>query len=198
MENQCISTIEKLAIALKANDFDAVEKFAKIINLENLENQINNLLYVTYHYENNLANLKNLGWSFQWDNAKSRFGQCCPNKKVIKISQNLAEANSNNFDVIKDTVLHEIAHALHWIFYKEVSHNWRWKNIAISIGCNGKRCYHLEDVDIEAIKSKYTLICQNCGKKFPRHKITKRNCSCPNCSSGKYNSLYKLVLIKNY
>ena len=49
-------------------------------------------------------------WTFMFDDAKLRFGQCRHRSKEISLSRELTELN----DVVhvKDTILHEIAHAL--------------------------------------------------------------------------------------
>ena len=49
-------------------------------------------------------------WSFRFDHAKSRAGMCDYSKKVISISRRYARTASQS--QIKNTLLHEIAHAL--------------------------------------------------------------------------------------
>ena len=41
-------------------------------------------------------------------------------------------------EVIKNTILHEIAHAI--VGYGVSAHGSEWKRMAMSIGCNGQRC----------------------------------------------------------
>lgn len=49
-------------------------------------------------------------WSFALDNAKRRFGACCFNTRRISMSR-LLLANASE-TAIRNTLLHEIAHAL--------------------------------------------------------------------------------------
>ena len=77
------------------------------------------------------------GWRFTLDNPKSRAGKCNYNLKIITISKHFI----NNRETIrksniKNTILHEIAHAL----TPGEKHNHIWKAKAIEIGCDGKRC----------------------------------------------------------
>ena len=49
-------------------------------------------------------------WSFGFDRSKVRFGKCDYGKKRISLSRHLVEANG--IAVVRETILHEIAHAL--------------------------------------------------------------------------------------
>jgi predicted SprT family Zn-dependent metalloprotease len=165
--------------------------------MKTIEERIQELINTTYSYSGKSANIKDLGWVFRWDNAKRRFGCCSPCEKTITISRYLAEANQDSFDMtIKNTVLHEIAHALHWIFYRETSHNWLWHKIAISIGCSGERCYSTAMVN--EVEKKYSLICPNCYNGIELSKKPKCDSSCSKCSPGRFNPVYKMVLVENY
>ena len=73
-----------------------------------------------------------LEWKVVLDRAKTRAGQCCYRTKTIHISRNRI-AHSSEEDV-KDTILHEIAHAL----TPGHKHDAHWKAKAIEIGCNGQ------------------------------------------------------------
>ena len=49
-------------------------------------------------------------WKFEFDRSKVRFGKCSYGSKTISLSRHLVELNA---DVeVRDTILHEIAHAL--------------------------------------------------------------------------------------
>ena len=50
------------------------------------------------------------GWKFEWNKRKNNFGLCNEKKKAISLS--LMTIPFVNVEKIKDTVLHEIAHAL--------------------------------------------------------------------------------------
>lgn len=77
------------------------------------------------------------GWNFQLDNAKVRAGQCRYDTKTISLSKQFVKHASDH--EIRDTVLHEIAHAL----APKRGHDSVWRQVALSIGCNGQRCHSL-------------------------------------------------------
>jgi len=52
-------------------------------------------------------------WELKFSNQKRHLGYCRPKKKIISLSRAFMQTNS--FPVIKDTLLHEVAHALHYI-----------------------------------------------------------------------------------
>jgi hypothetical protein len=87
------------------------------------------------------------GWRFEFDNAKRRFGCCKYGSRRITLSLYLTELN--NIDEVKNTILHEIAHAL----CPRQGHNSVWKRKAIEIGCSGDRCYSSDKV--ETVKGNY-------------------------------------------
>ena len=74
-------------------------------------------------------------WQFRWDNAKRRNGICWYGRKVISLSCPLtllrAEAD------VRNTILHEIAHALCGAGH---NHDRVWQLKAIALGCSGTRC----------------------------------------------------------
>ena len=122
---------------------------------------------------------------FEFDNAKRRFGSCRFNPRFITLSKHLTQLN--DYKVVKNVILHEIAHAL---VGPENGHNWVWKQTAIEIGCDGERCYSKEDT----ILVERTLIakCPNCGKEYYRFRKPRKQYSCGKCSGGSYNEKYLL------
>lgn len=90
-------------------------------------------------------------WSFEFDHSTRRAGCCNYNDKRISISFHLAH-NASDED-IRDTLLHEIAHAL---VGKKHGHNAIWKTKAREIGCSGERCHRLRFVP-----PRYTVRCEN-------------------------------------
>jgi predicted SprT family Zn-dependent metalloprotease len=143
------------------------------------------------------------GWTFKFDNARNRAGVCMHGRRVIGLSKyllpHMKEAK------VKDTILHEIAHAL--VGHKH-GHDWTWQRKAIEIGCDGARCYDPKEsfnagaVDVLTTQSKYVLTCPECGKKTPAHRRPKRDRACGNCcrkySFGRYDAKYQLILTQNY
>ena len=133
------------------------------------------------------------GWHFEFDNAKRRFGVCNYRYKRIGLSKHITELN--NVDRVKNTILHEIAHAL---VGKKHGHDWVWRAKAIEIGCDGERCYKSREV--ETPKSKYEAVCVGCGHVHKRHKMVRGGIvsSCGKCSGGRYNERFKLEWKVNY
>lgn len=71
-------------------------------------------------------------WSYSFDNAKRRAGVCKISGKVISIS--LSHIENNELETIKDTILHELAHAIAYQLHKDTGHGLHWKIIAREIG----------------------------------------------------------------
>ena len=116
-------------------------------------------------------NLKD--WSISIDHSKRRAGACFYNTQILSFSKTyLRKAEKKD---IKDTLLHEIAHAL---VGPGNAHNSIWKNKAIEIGCSGK-IYQ----DFEFSKPKWIKFCENgCWKiKCFRKKsnLICKFCNCP-------------------
>ena len=122
------------------------------------------------------------GWCFRWDTAVRRFGACHHNFKMITLSKALVELN--DWEQVKDTTLHEIAHALAG---KGAGHNYLWKYWCREIGARPERCYPYTVVQP---KAKWQATCTNCGRVVNR-------CRKPNgiaCGAcwRKEHKLYKL------
>ena len=122
---------------------------------------------------------------FEFDNAKRRFGSCSFSPRIITLSRNLVLLNDQQR--VTNTILHEIAHALAG---PGNGHNWVWRQIALEIGCNGKRCYSKQDT----IVVERTLIakCPNCNKESGRFRKPSKQYSCGNCSGSLFNEKYLL------
>jgi predicted SprT family Zn-dependent metalloprotease len=133
-------------------------------------------------------------WHFEFDNAKNRFGCCNHTYKRISLSKNLVALNDEAR--VKNTILHEIAHAL---VGSKHGHDYVWRRKALEIGCDGNRCFSSRNTEIP--ESKYIAECSGCGKVHKRHKMTRSlkygNSSCGNCSGGRYNEKFKLVWKEN-
>ena len=83
--------------------------------------------------------LTTLGWSAGWDRARRRIGACWPKRKQITLSRVLTELNAE--DQVRDTILHELAHALTFERHGRVrSHGAEWKAIARSLGASPRAC----------------------------------------------------------
>lgn len=115
-------------------------------------------------------------WRFRWDTAERRFGCCHGNLKLITMSKALVELN--DWEQVRDTALHEIAHGLAGCGH---GHDECWKRKCIQIGCRPERCYSNETVN--KVPPKYMAICPYCGhKSFRRRMPRKVKYSCGTCS----------------
>ena len=128
----------------------------------------------------NKYGLLDSGWYFEFDNAKRRFGCCHHDKKKITLSNHLTLLREESF--VRNTILHEIAHAL---VGGRNGHNHIWRAKAIEIGCNGNRC----SSDVE-IKGKWIGTCPN-GHVKHRHRKPSGSISCGTCSNV-YNPKYAI------
>jgi len=91
-------------------------------------------------------------WAFKWNRAKKQFGLCSERKKTIFLSKHMTPHRKE--ENVKNTILHEIAHALVGC---RNGHNWCWRSRFLSIGGNGERCSN--DVDVHDVSTpKYIMI----------------------------------------
>ncbi len=75
------------------------------------------------------------GWKFKFDTARKRFGCCFWGTRTISLSRPLTAIGKE--EDVRDTILHEIAHAL---VSPNHGHDRVWRRKALEIGCNGNRC----------------------------------------------------------
>lgn len=128
-------------------------------------------------------------WTFGFDHTARRAGCCDYRSKRISVAFDLA-ANGNESD-IRDTILHEIAHAL---VGRKHHHDAVWKTKALEIGCSGKRTHRLSFTTPRwsvtcknrcwtstAQRRNSKLICRSCGAKLIYSPYTAGNAiqSCP-------------------
>lgn len=78
-------------------------------------------------------------WCFEFDHATKRAGCCHYMAHLISLSTEFAKRALD--EEVKDTILHEIAHAL---VGKAHHHDDVWRAKALAIGCSGRRCHNLQ------------------------------------------------------
>lgn len=117
---------------------------------------------------------KLFGWYFQFDRSQRRLGYCNFREKFISLPEPYTRINS--LECIKDTILHEIAHA---IAGSEAGHGRVWKLTAISVGAKPETCGNPNELALPP--SPYLATCKFCGQTFRRFRMTKRmgNQYCP-------------------
>lgn len=118
--------------------------------------------------ELNRYGLLKKGWKFGFDTAKVRFGCCDFTNKTITLSYSICLCNvDDNMDAIKDTIIHEIAHALAYIRYGSTRHCKKWKKLFIDIGGNGKATYDPETINEPSFN--YVYECPICHGRIYRY-----------------------------
>ena len=130
------------------------------------------------------------GWKIKFSNRKRNLGHCNCTKKVISISN--AFLKTNSYPVMKDTLLHEIAHAFQYIQTGFSNHGREWQDIAKKVGCSSKRCTEKEDVNFPS--GSYIGTCPECGKQTHFYREVRRVYSCNVCSK-KFDPRFKLKIV---
>jgi predicted SprT family Zn-dependent metalloprotease len=112
-------------------------------------------------------------WGLTFDNAKTRAGVCRQATRQIGLSRPLTQLHSD--DEVKDTILHEIAHALVGAGH---NHDAVWRAKALQIGCSAKRCV---DSSSGHLEGDWRGTCA-AGHTINRHRRPTRAVSCSVCS----------------
>ena len=100
------------------------------------------------------------GWSVTLDHARRRAGQCAYTNKRISLSRHYVRHAEDTH--IRDTILHEIAHAL---VGPKHGHDAVWRQKAREIGCTANRCHTLSFAD-----APWRMRCPNGCFEVDRHR----------------------------
>lgn len=114
-------------------------------------------------------------WGLIFDNAKTRAGVCRQSTRQIGLSRPLTQLHADR--EVRDTILHEIAHAL---VGADHSHDAVWRAKAREIGCSGDRCVSSERGQLEG---DWQGTCP-AGHTVNRHRRPTRAVSCSACSDA--------------
>ena len=98
-------------------------------------------------------------WTLRWNRSLRCNGQCSHFDKVIYVSKYHIEFAS--IDEFKNTILHEIAHAI--AGFRE-GHGPEWVRIAKEIGCDGRRLCAVNSTKKEYLEKKSIHLRCPCGK----------------------------------
>lgn len=101
------------------------------------------------------------GWTFAFNRARRMLGVCRYHTRRIELSRHFVEANDEA--AIRDTILHEIAHAMAG---PTAGHGPRWRAICRQIGARPTRC----DRDAVMPAGRWQAACPKCDKTFHRHR----------------------------
>ena len=159
---------------------------------------INQVLALATELKNKHSEL--LSWTISFNKRKRAFGVCNYGKREISISSILIPFMTDS--AIKDTIIHEIAHAL----TKGHDHDKVLKRKCIELGGTGDRLggsNKFEGGDSSRLEfneknSKYTLTCPTCGCKSYINRMPKHSQSCGKHGDRRYNPIHKLILTQNY
>ena len=118
-------------------------------------------------------------WTFRFDNARRRFGSCRYGSKVITLSRPLVYLNE--IDQVRDTILHEIAHAL----APGAKHGPRWRAACLKVGAIPKRCYTEEAVrSPPRTPPRFKFGCKHCNWWVDRRRRPRGKYICRMCRQG--------------
>lgn len=125
------------------------------------------------------------GWRFSFSEATRRFGGCHYKRQIISISAPISQLNDEAR--VRNTILHEIAHALAGI---KAGHGMDWQLKALDIGCDAKRLY--DSTLVAQPPAKYLATCPNCGHVWHARRRNKVACGrcCKKYNGGKYSHKY--------
>ena len=112
-------------------------------------------------------------WQVVFDGAKRRAGQCRYAERAISLSAGLTRLHPD--EVVRETVLHEIAHALAG---PEAGHGPAWRATARSIGSDASRCV---SSDAPRLPGAWLGVCP-AGHTAERHRRPERVIACLRCS----------------
>ena len=113
------------------------------------------------------------GWTVVADRAKTRAGVCRFGSRQIGLSRPLTELHSEA--EVRDTILHEIAHAL---VGPQHGHDQVWRAMATRIGSSGERCVSPESA---RVPGDWVGTCP-AGHRSTRHKAPTRVVTCGRCA----------------
>jgi predicted SprT family Zn-dependent metalloprotease len=99
-------------------------------------------------------------WGFAFNGRKRAMGLCHYQRKRIELSRHFVWANDE--PAIRQTLLHEIAHALAG---PEAGHGPRWRGICRRIGARPER---LGSAAMPA--GQWVAVCPACGRRHERHR----------------------------
>jgi predicted SprT family Zn-dependent metalloprotease len=104
-------------------------------------------------------------WSFAFNRRKLQMGLCRYDPRVIELSLHFIARNDDA--AIRDTLLHEIAHALVGPGH---GHDGVWKRKCLEIGARPERCCNEANMP----EGRWRALCGACGKVHHKHRRPKR------------------------
>jgi predicted SprT family Zn-dependent metalloprotease len=102
-------------------------------------------------------------WSFHFDNAKRRCGACFYSRRTITLSRHFVTMNDEA--EVRDTILHEIAHAFAGA---KAGHGVHWQRAAMQLGARPERCAQNVDMPEGNIEG---VCAPDCTTRHTRHRM---------------------------
>ena len=140
------------------------------------------------------------------DKMYKALGQCSCSESIVRkvakitISRPFLKScqETGNIEELKDTVLHEIGHAITYYEYgKGHGHDHVWKKVMRSIGGNPERLASAKFFN----PYRYVYKCPVCGKESKTLRKYQKDISCGKCcmkyNNGKYSDKYRLKLVED-
>lgn len=118
------------------------------------------------------------GWGVYFDRAVRRLGAC--HYRTREISLSLPFVVRNDVAIVRETIMHEIAHALAG---PGAGHGAAWRAVCRRIGAKPQRCCDAGSVELP--QGKYSAECGGCRKKFHKHRKVRRQYYCTPCGPVK-------------
>ncbi len=112
-------------------------------------------------------------WGFTFDRAKRRLGSCRYASRTLTLSAPLTRLNDEA--VVRDTILHEIAHAL----TPGAGHGPRWRTAARRLGAAPRACVAADELTVPP--APYALVCDGCGVRLARYRRPRQRLICRAC-----------------
>lgn len=94
-------------------------------------------------------------WKFRFDSARNRLGACHFDECAVSLSRHLVALNG--VDTVRETLLHEIAHALVGPGH---GHDATWQAMARKLGCSTQAS---ADASVNLPEPRWQLWCDHCA-----------------------------------
>ena len=136
----------------------------------------NNWEYAKKLWKKRSVELGLTDWKLKMDHAKTRLGQCDHGKKTISISSYFMRGKSCNYNKVKATILHEMAHSL------TLGHNHDkvWKKKCVEIGGDGR-----VKATMDIPPRSWRVKCRKCPLAIEYYRRPNiKNKICPKCKSS--------------
>lgn len=129
-------------------------------------------------------------WTFGFNKNKRRLGVCKHKEKRIEVS---IYHLTNDDEDVKNTILHEIAHAI----CPKRGHGIEWKRCCRLVGAIPERC---GTSSLDHAPHKWELKCSTCNHISKMHRKPKRRLACAKCCKvynfNRFSEKYVLTLVQ--